>query len=80
MSANTITAYKSDIADFQIWCDHYGYTSLPATPDTIAAYISELANPPDDRDPKKASTLDHHDNTSANHHRSASDGQLRVRR
>lgn len=69
VSANTITAYRSDITDFQIWCDHYGYTSLPAAPETIAAYISELANPPDDRDPKKASTLDRRLAALGRHHK-----------
>lgn len=42
-SANTRIAYQTDWRHFCSWCDSHGLASLPATPQTIAAYISDLA-------------------------------------
>ena len=37
---STISAYKSDFADFRRWCDDHQLTSLPAAPRTIALYLT----------------------------------------
>jgi site-specific recombinase XerD len=42
-AANTIRAYRSDWADFSGWCAERGFTSLPATPETVALYLTESA-------------------------------------
>jgi len=43
-SKATQTAYKSDWRDFAGWCFHHGLDPLPAAPEVIAAYISDLAS------------------------------------
>jgi len=40
---NTLKAYRSDWAEFDAWCVHFGLVSLPATPETLARYLVELA-------------------------------------
>jgi site-specific recombinase XerD len=42
-SAATRRAYQSDAANFVEWCDRHGVEPLPATVDTIAAYLASLA-------------------------------------
>jgi integrase len=37
----TRDAYQSDLADFEAWCAREGFTALPATPETIAVYVSD---------------------------------------
>lgn len=54
----TLRAYRSDWADFAAWCDQVGFDPLPATPATVAAYVAELADPPDDRQPRVVSTIE----------------------
>ena len=54
----TLAAYRTDWADFTIWCETHGLESLPATPATIAAYIADLAEPSDDRQPLAAATIE----------------------
>ncbi|MDP9419478.1 MAG: tyrosine-type recombinase/integrase [Actinomycetota bacterium] len=39
----TIRAYRSDWAEFSAWADHRGLVALPATPETVALYLVELA-------------------------------------
>jgi site-specific recombinase XerD len=39
----TIRAYSSDLRDFEGWCQQHGLASLPATPETVADYISDRA-------------------------------------
>ncbi|TXN15137.1 integrase, partial [Methylobacterium sp. WL122] len=39
----TIRAYKSDAAAFSLWCNGHGVSSLPATPETVAAFLSHEA-------------------------------------
>jgi len=56
-SEATLTAYRSDWADFETWCDGLGLPCLPAQPGTVAAYLAELADPSDDRDPLAMSTI-----------------------
>jgi site-specific recombinase XerD len=40
---NTWRAYQSDFADFALWCQAHGVCSLPASPDAVAAYLTDLA-------------------------------------
>jgi hypothetical protein len=42
-AANTLNAYASDWEDFEIWCNQHGLQSLPASPTTVAAYLSDRA-------------------------------------
>jgi integrase len=42
-AANTVLAYQRDWTDFTRWCGSHGLVSLPATPDTVALYLSDLA-------------------------------------
>jgi site-specific recombinase XerD len=43
-SAATIRAYRTDWADFEAWCATQGASALPATPETVACYISSMAD------------------------------------
>jgi site-specific recombinase XerD len=36
-------AYRSDWNDFTTWCAHHHLSPLPADPDTVAAYLTDLA-------------------------------------
>ena len=42
-SKNTIRAYRADWEHFEFWCRVHGRISLPATPDTVALYVTDLA-------------------------------------
>ena len=53
----TLRAYASDWRDFQAWCVANGLTSLPATPSTVALYLTSLASPPEGVAPLKAATI-----------------------
>ncbi len=52
-SASTLKAYRIDWADFEAWCAGQQLAALPATPDTVAAYIAAQAGS------HKASTIQH---------------------
>ena len=39
----TRAAYQSDFADFRIWCLSKGVDALPASPETVAAYLAHEA-------------------------------------
>lgn len=54
---STLKAYRSDWEDFATWCETVGLGSLPAAPATVAAYLADLAEPPDDRKPLAISTI-----------------------
>lgn len=41
---NTRRAYKSDWNDFVLYCDTHGFSPAPATSETIALYLSNLAD------------------------------------
>jgi site-specific recombinase XerD len=41
---STRRAYASDLRDWQAWCDRTGATTLPATPESTAAYLAQLAD------------------------------------
>lgn len=43
-SDNTVSAYESDLRDFATYCEDRAYTWLPASPETVAVYIAELAS------------------------------------
>jgi site-specific recombinase XerD len=40
---NTLRGYQSDWRHFCTWCESHGLRPLPASPETIAAYIAECA-------------------------------------
>ena len=42
-AANTLRAYAADWRDVEDWCTSVGRAALPATPETVALYISDLA-------------------------------------
>ena len=42
-AANTLKAYRTDWADFTAWCGLHRLDPLPASPETIALYLSDLA-------------------------------------
>jgi site-specific recombinase XerD len=56
-SPATIKAYRSDWADFALWCATNALEPLPATPATVAAYLVELGEAKDDRGPLAISTI-----------------------
>jgi site-specific recombinase XerD len=39
----TVRAYRADLRHFEAWCGDRGRNSLPASPETVAEYISDLA-------------------------------------
>lgn len=43
-ASNTWKAYKSDWQHFQVWCKDHQQISLPAAPETIVLYITNLAS------------------------------------
>jgi site-specific recombinase XerD len=43
-SANTQRAYKADLKNFNDWCEINGQNPLPVSPETLAAYVSHLAD------------------------------------
>lgn len=56
-ATSTVAAYRGDLADFGTWCQQFGVTALPAEPMTVAGYVSDLAQPCDDRPPRSVSTI-----------------------
>jgi len=55
---STLRAYRADWADFTTWCQQLGADALPARPEVLAAYISEMAQPDDDRQPAAVATIE----------------------
>ncbi len=43
VAPNTVQALRSDTAIFTAWCAEYGHEPLPATPDTVTAFIDAQA-------------------------------------
>ncbi len=41
---NTQRAYKADLKDFNNWCEINGQIPFPVSPETLAAYVSQLAD------------------------------------
>lgn len=40
---NTVRAYRSDLVAFETWCNQSGRSAMPATPETVAAYVAAHA-------------------------------------
>ena len=66
-ASNTIRAYRSDWRDFEEWCFSHRRQALPATPETVALYLTSLAE-------QGRKTLDHHP-ACLGYQPGASDGQ-----
>ncbi|MES2520696.1 MAG: site-specific integrase [Bacteroidota bacterium] len=43
-SLNTQRAYKADLENFNKWCEMNGQIAFPVSPETLAAYVSHLAD------------------------------------
>ena len=43
LAANTRRAYRADIAHFSQWCTEVRLTPMPASPETVAAYLAAFA-------------------------------------
>jgi site-specific recombinase XerD len=43
VAANTRRAYRADWRDFSAWCARHGLSPLPASPETVAVYLADLA-------------------------------------
>ena len=41
---STLRGYRSDWREFCAWCEGQGLAPLPASPETVAAYIAECAS------------------------------------
>jgi integrase len=54
----TRRAYNSDWRLFCAWCESHNLCSLPALPETVALYISYLADPKDGSAKRKPATID----------------------
>ena len=67
----TLRAYRADWADFTVWCQMLGVEPLPAAPAVLAAYLSELAQPGDDRRPAAVATIERRLSAIAQAHRVA---------
>jgi len=42
-SSNTVRAYESDLKSFCAWCKQHSRACLPATADTVALYVADVA-------------------------------------
>jgi integrase len=56
-AATTRRAYDSDWRHFHSWCVSNRLVALPATPDTVALYITELADPRPGEKARKVATI-----------------------
>lgn len=43
-SSNTIRAYRADWAHFTGWCDAHALIALPATPESVCLYVTDLSS------------------------------------
>src|SRR4051794_34856808 len=43
-AASTVRAYRCDWTHFETWCKAHGQSSLPAAPETVALYVTDLAS------------------------------------
>ena len=43
-AVNTQRAYKADLRDFNLWCETHEQIPFPVSPETLAAYVSHLAD------------------------------------
>jgi site-specific recombinase XerD len=65
-AASTLRAYRADWQIFEAWCGAHELAALPATPETVALYITEMA-----RD-RKVSTITRHLASIAQAHKQSS--------
>src|SRR5687768_6656775 len=42
-AASTVRAYRADWSHFTSWCHAHGQSPLPATPETVALYVTDLS-------------------------------------
>lgn len=56
-AASTRRAYDSDWRHFCAWCERHNLASLPARPETVVLYITDLARPTDGTPPRRSSTI-----------------------
>ncbi|MCJ2034734.1 site-specific integrase [Methylobacterium sp. J-068] len=43
-AGSTVRAYRSDAVVFAAWCQRYGFRSLPASPEAVAAFLASEAD------------------------------------
>ena len=43
-ASNTLRGYRSDWTNFANWCESQGFVALPALPETVAAYLTTVAD------------------------------------
>ena len=43
-ASNTLRGYRSDWTNFAAWCKRQGFVALPALPETVAAYLTTVAD------------------------------------
>ncbi len=53
----TLRAYRSDWSDFAAWCGVRGYRAMPATPDIVAGFVTDLAQGTAERPPLARATI-----------------------
>lgn len=57
LSPATRISYASDMNHFKTWCNKVGAIPIPASPETVALYVSALADGLNDEPAKKPSTI-----------------------
>jgi len=57
-AGSTRRAYLSDFASFEAWCAARGLVSLPASPATVAIYVTALFKGGDGAAPKALATIE----------------------
>lgn len=78
-AATTRRAYDSDWRHFHSWCVRNRLGSLPAAPETVALYITELANPRPGEKPRKVATITRRLTAiNSEHHRAGLDSPARM--
>jgi len=63
---NTRRAYRLDWSAFQLWCSDHGLAAMPAAPETVRLYVTDLA-----RLGRRSSTITRHAASIATAHRRA---------
>ena len=43
LARSSRAAYRADWSDFAAWCHRHGEAALPAAPNTVAAYLADMA-------------------------------------
>lgn len=56
-ASNTSKAYETDWKLFATWCASRGLVALPASPETVALYITHLTRSADERERRKPATI-----------------------